>query len=287
MKLGLCLAGGGVKGAAHIGVLKAFEEEKINIDYISGTSSGSIVAALYSIGYKPDEILNIFLKYANEIKYFEIKNIIYLILGIILKNKISINGFNSGNKIEEVMNVACNKKNIFNINKVKIPLLIPSVNLNNGEIYCFCSKKLRNTFSDEIKYIDNIEISKAVRASCSYPVVFQPYEYNGANLIDGGIRENVPWKYTKLLGADKVISVVFNEIIESKKMNNFFEVAKRSLNILSHELSNYELNKADYLIKIKYKDISLLDNTKIKILYNLGYHETKKRINEIKKEIKY
>lgn len=49
MKIGLSLAGGGVKGAAHIGVLKAFEEENINIDYISGTSSGSIVSALYAV----------------------------------------------------------------------------------------------------------------------------------------------------------------------------------------------------------------------------------------------
>ena len=56
MKLGLALSGGGIKGAAHIGVLKAFEDENIKIDYISGTSSGSIVATLYAIGYKPEEI---------------------------------------------------------------------------------------------------------------------------------------------------------------------------------------------------------------------------------------
>ena len=51
MKVGICFAGGGVKGAAHIGVLKALEEEKIKFDYISGTSSGSIVATLYACGY--------------------------------------------------------------------------------------------------------------------------------------------------------------------------------------------------------------------------------------------
>ena len=56
MELGLCLAGGGVKGAAHIGVLKAFEENNIDFKYISGTSSGSIVATLYAVGYDSDEI---------------------------------------------------------------------------------------------------------------------------------------------------------------------------------------------------------------------------------------
>ena len=68
MNLGLALSGGGVKGAAHIGVLKALEEEKIKVDYIGGTSSGSIVATLYAAGYKPDEIYTIFRKYCKKIR---------------------------------------------------------------------------------------------------------------------------------------------------------------------------------------------------------------------------
>lgn len=287
MKLGLCLSGGGIKGVAHIGVLKALEEENIKIDYISGTSSGSIVSALYSIGYTPKEILDIFIKYGKEIKYFEIRNIFKLILGIILKRKIIISGFNSGDKIEKIMNKACREKGIYNINQINIPLLIPSVSLNDGKIYCFCSKKIRNSFSDSTIYINDIELTKVVRASCSYPIVFEPYQYNKIQLIDGGVRENVPWKYTKLMGADKVISVVFEEILDNERLDNLFDIASKSLDILSHELSNYELYGADYLIKIKYKDISLLDNSKINMLYNLGYNETKRKVKEIKKEIIY
>ena len=63
MKLGLSLSGGGVKGAAHIGVLKALEEDNIRIDSITGTSSGSIVAILYAMGFSSDEIYKIFKKY--------------------------------------------------------------------------------------------------------------------------------------------------------------------------------------------------------------------------------
>ena len=75
MNLGLALSGGGAKGAAHIGVLKAFEEEKIKINYIGGTSSGSIVATLYAAGYTADDIYYIFKKYCKKIKYVELKNI--------------------------------------------------------------------------------------------------------------------------------------------------------------------------------------------------------------------
>ena len=79
MKFGVCLAGGGVKGAAHIGALKALEEEKIDIECISGTSSGSIVATLYSANYSTEEMLDIFNKYSKKIKYIDLKNIINII----------------------------------------------------------------------------------------------------------------------------------------------------------------------------------------------------------------
>ena len=78
MNLGLVLSGGGVKGAAHIGVLQAIEEEKINIDYISGTSSGSIIATLYAIGYSPRDIMILFKRYCNEIQYVDLMSVLKL-----------------------------------------------------------------------------------------------------------------------------------------------------------------------------------------------------------------
>ena len=248
MKLGLCLSGGGVKGAAHIGVLKALSEEKIKIDYISGTSSGSIVATLYAIGYTPEEIYNLFNEYCKEIKFIEIKNILKLLSGLIIKRKIIIEGLSEGKNIEKIINKACNEKNITNINQIKMPLLIPSVDLNNGKIYMFSSHKNRTTYLNEIEYIYDINIGKAVHASCSYPGIFSPCKYKNKKLIDGGIRENVPWKETKINGADKVISVIFKENVENKKNENIINVITNSIDILYYELSNYELAGADYLL---------------------------------------
>ena len=286
MKIGICFAGGGIKGVAHIGVLKALEEENINFDYVAGTSSGSIIAALYSVGYKSEEIYEIFKKYNKKINYFEIKNILKLIYGILIKRKIIITGLNSGEKIEKLINKELNKKNINNINQINKKLLIPSVSLIDGKIFIFSSIKNRKIYSDKIIYNNDINIGKAIRASCSYPGVFEPMIFKNNYLIDGGIRENVPWRELKENGADKVISVVFQNEIEEKQKINIIDSISNSIEILCHELSNYELEGADYLLKIKTKEISLLDKSKIKYLYQLGYIEAKGKINEIKKLIK-
>ena len=285
MNLGLVLSGGGVKGAAHIGVLKALEEEEIKFDFISGTSSGSIIATLYACGYSPDEIYEIFKNYCKEIKYFDFKNIINIIKYLIKNKKVLIEGCNSGEKIKKLINKYCEKNKIKNINEIKNNLIIPSVDSYNGNIYYFCSNgmcKIKNKNKsekvfDNIKYIYDADIGTVVKASCSYPGVFVPTEFNNTKLIDGGIRENTPWKELKNCGADKVLCVCFETEAEAnKEEKNIIDVIMSSIEIMGHELANYELEGIDYLLKIKTKKISLLDFSKIDFLYNLGYAETKK-----------
>lgn len=273
MSLGLCFSGGGVKGAAHIGVLKALEEKNIKIDYIGGTSSGSIVATLYASGYKPDEIYYIFKKYCKNIKYVDFKNILKLFFGLITTGTIIIDGLNSGKSISKLVNKMCNKKNIYNISDIKMPLVVPSVNMNTGEVVCFTSSKLR-AFSDNTVFINDAEIGNAVQASCSFPAVFSPCNYENSKLVDGGIRENVPWREIKFLGADKVISVIFENEVDESCCKNLFDVTFRSYELMCKELSKYELNGSDYFIKVKSEKVSLLDMSKIDEFYELGYNET-------------
>lgn len=275
MSLGLALSGGGVKGAAHIGVLKALEEENIKVDYIGGTSSGSIVATLYAAGYKAEEIYEIFKKYCKKIKYVDWKNIFKLFFGIITTGTIIIDGLNSGKSINRLITKMCNEKNIYNISDTKIPLVIPSVNMNTGEVICFTSLNLR-AFSNNTVFVNDANIGNVVQASCSFPAVFSPCDYKNKKLVDGGIRENMPWRELKVLGADKVISVVFESEVDNSCCKNLVDVAFRSFELMEKELSKYELNGADYLIKIKSKKVSLLDMSKIDEFYELGYNETKK-----------
>ena len=281
MSLGLALSGGGVKGAAHIGVLKALEEENIKIDYIGGTSSGSIVATLYAAGYMPDEIYDIFKKYCKKIKYVDIKNILKLFFGLITTGTIVIDGLNCGKSINKLINKMCSEKSINNISDIKMPLVIPSVNMCTGEVLCFTSSKIR-AFSDNTVFANDVDIGNAVQASCSFPTVFSPCDYKGDKLIDGGARENVPWREVKFLGADKVISVIFESEVDKSCCKNLIDVAFRSFELMSKELSKYELDGMDYSIKIKSEKVSLLDMGKIDEFYEMGYEETRRFLKENK-----
>ena len=282
MKCGLCLAGGGIKGAAQICAIKAIEEEKIKFDYVGGTSSGSIIACLYACGFKSDEMYEIFKKYCKKIKYVDGINIIKLIIGLIFTGKIVINGLNSGKQIEKLINKVCNKKGIYNISDIKMPLVIPSVDLCTGRLISFTSCEFRNTYSDDIIFQNDVNIGTAVRASCSYPVVFSPCDYQNIKLIDGGIRENVPWKELRVLKADKVLNIIFEDDTNNDNCNkNIIEVAGRSINLLCRELSNYEMDGSDYTIKIKSEKVGLLDTSRIDELYEIGYKATKKELKNI------
>lgn len=281
MKIGICLAGGGIKGAAHIGVLQALEEEKIQINCISGTSSGSIVAALYSMGYTPKEILEMFREYGKEIGKIDWLIILKLIFGILFKRKLCIQGLNNRNKICKLINQKAKLKKINLISDIKIPLIIPSVNLMDGSIYNFSSLNTKRSYSDDEKNISNVEIGKVVQASCAYPGVFYPTDINGKKFVDGGVRENIPWKELKNIGAEKIISISFNEIRKEKNKINILDNIINSMNIMMHELYNYEIEGIDFLLEIQTEDIGLLEFNKIDELYNIGYNTTKNNIKQI------
>ena len=278
MKKGLCLSGGGVKGAAHIGALKAFEEYNIKFDLISGTSSGSIIATLFALGYSPNDMLHIFKNYCKKIKYVDFYTIFKLITDFVLCGKISIKGLNSGMIIQKLINKFALQKNIKNINEIKIPLFIPSIDSKTGSIIIFTSKILRNTFSDKTIYTDDANIGTVVRASCSFPGIFSPVEYKNFLLLDGGIRENTPWKVLNQMGADEIFNIIFENNISKNCCNNIVDIIHTSIDILCHELSTYELYGATNIIKINTSDISLLDYSKIDFLYELGYKSTRKML---------
>lgn len=230
--------------------------------------------------YSAKEMLAIFKEYCGSISYFELSNIPKFFLSKICKNKVRVDGLNSGRIIQKKVREISNKKGIYNISDINIPLYIPSVDLSTGNLIVFTSENKRKDFSDNIIYINNIDISVAVRASCSYPGIFSPVRLGDFILADGGIRENVPWSILKESNCDTVFSIIFQTKNQAHPCDGIFDVITSSFDLLCHELSNYEIAGADYLIDIHTPHVSLLDCSKIDELYILGYRQTKEYIRK-------
>lgn len=161
MKIGLALAGGGVKGAAHIGAIKALEENGIKIDAIAGTSIGSIVASLYAMGYTSEKMLEIFKYFAKEIMRTDAR---YFAGNLKTSRRLLGYGLLSGENTEIAVKECARAKDIKYIKDIIMPISIPTVDIVENKKYVFT-----NADFGEDCYINDALIEKAVRASCSYP----------------------------------------------------------------------------------------------------------------------
>lgn len=292
MQIGLVLSGGGAKGAAHIGVLKALEDKNIKVSCISGTSSGSIVAALYGCGYTPMEIYYIFKNYCKCITDYD-KMIPFKVLNTLFTGKIKLKSLAKGNNIEYIVNNMCYKKGKTDISQMNIPCVIPAVDIVDGKIIYFCSRKIndkrneKNTtiFSDAPKYIPYGRISSIVRASTAFPGVFEPKKIGRHVLADGGIRVNSPVNALREIreNNEKIMVIYFEKINNNKIPQNIIDTTIKSFDIMGHEVNEREINSADYQIDIESQDVGLLDISKIDYMANLGYKITK---NYIEKNLK-
>ncbi|MDD2402475.1 MAG: patatin-like phospholipase family protein, partial [Clostridia bacterium] len=204
MNLGLVLSGGGVRGSAHIGVLKALHEANIKPHFISGTSAGSIVAGLYAYGYSPPEI-HIIAKRISK-KYYDVdySGIIASFLDKIFSYQLSISGLIKGDYLEDLFNELTKDIKIKNI---KFPLAITAVDINSTEIVTFTSCTNSLLSRSDYKFIREAKLSEAIRASIAIPGIFKPKIFKKMRLVDGGIRANLPVEITRMMGAHKVIAV--------------------------------------------------------------------------------
>lgn len=276
MKLGLALSGGGIKGAAHIGVMQAFKEENIGIDVISGTSIGSIVASLYAMEYTPNEMLKLFnyfskIIFKNSAMYTDTKG----------KKSLSIKagGLYSGENIAFAIEEAEKYKNVKKMQDLKIPIAIPAVDLKDSEKYVFTNVEKINE-----KYLNKADISIAVRASSSYPAIFAPCIYNKHKFVDGGILDNIPVEETRKIGADKVIAVKF-KLNKTSRTVGIRSTLNKSIDIMFSKIESEAVKKADYVIEINTQDVNPFDFKQTNKCYKYGYLQAKKEINNIKRII--
>ena len=234
------------------------------------------------MGNSPDNIYKLFKKYSKVITNIKSKSLIGEISKYSLTKKININGLNTGEELSNIFNKLSLEKGIKNIKDLKIPLVIPAVDILEEKEYIFSTIKPNVLYKE--KYITDIDLGTAVRASSSFTGVYSPCKFENKMFLDGGLVNNTPVKELKECGADKVIAINFKSD-KLKETSNIIDIVMKSLDIMSNRLAKENLEKSDILITLKTRTIGLLDIDKSEYCFEVGYNAAMEQMSEIKKII--
>lgn len=236
--VGIALSGGGSRGVAHLGALKAFEELGVNIQVISGTSAGSIAAALFASGMSTEDIY----KTMKDKKFIDYAKIILPTDGL--------------------MNLDNLRKNLNDILKKK------DFNEMSKKLYI----ALTNLYSGEVEYMTTGNVIDAVIASSSIPILFSPVEINGQKYTDGGVLDNLPIK-PLLKDCDIIIAVDVMATQRVTKIDNLHDIAVRTFELSISSLSREMKRKCDLLIEPHgLTEFNILDVSHFDQIYKIGYY---------------
>jgi len=280
MSLGLVLSGGGVRGCAHIGVLQALHEAKIKPAFISGTSAGSIVAGLYAYGYTPQELRLIGKQISKKQFDVDFMGIFSSLINILFSGKPTTSGLIQGDYFERYL---YNLTKGIKINKIKMPLAITAVDINNTNIVVFTSLPNRLLMRNDYVFLHDVTLSEAIRASISLPGIFKPKIIKKMRLVDGGVRANLPVEITRMMGAKKVVAV--NLSYSGKPVpyvDNILEIALQSIDLMVYQITRPSIASADLIISPEFNYVQVADFSKIDYLINCGYKATVEMLPRIK-----
>ncbi len=254
-KVALVLGGGAARGFAHIGVIRALEQEKIPVDMIVGTSVGSLIGAIYAADRNSFEL---------EWTAFQLEKDSIFDYGIM--NAISGMGLAKGEKLEAFVR---SKVATANIEDLKIPFAAVATDLNRGTRVV----------------LDKGSVATSVRASSAIPGVFQPVTFQGKLLVDGGVIDNIPAAVARERGADIVIAVDIGEQVINFKISDLIDVMLQSITIMGAENARFHKKDADVLIAPKIGDVGMLDFSQKKRCMQAGIDAAQAAMPEIKAKI--
>lgn len=278
-ELGLALGGGGLKGLAHIGVLQELEARAIPITMISGTSAGSLVAALYASGMSPRqmETVALNLKQSDYLDY-NVVGLLKALVGFLVPGlEITLDGVLKGDKLEQMVYRLTGGKSL---RDVRIPLSIIACDINTGREVIFTNCRIK--VDDDTVIIHDALLSEAVRASCSIPATFVPLEYDGMQMVDGGVRSIVPVRVMQQMGAEYSLAINLGQETYREPVQGIPQIVSRTLNILTYETSSTDQAiLADLAVYPGVSGVKLDDLDKAEEIIRAGRRAMREKIPEL------
>ncbi len=254
-RIALVLGGGAARGFAHIGVIRALEQEKIPVDMVVGTSVGSLIGAIYAADMNSFDL---------EWTAFSLEKDDLFDYGIL--SAVTGMGLAKGEKLEAFVR---NKVAAPNIESLKLPFAAVATDLNRGTRVV----------------LDRGPVAKVVHASSAIPGVFNPVELQGRLLVDGGVIDNIPIDVAREKGADIVIAVDISENVVNFNITNIVDVMLQSVSIIMNENTKQKKRDADILITPPVGDVGMLDFSQKKRCMQAGIEAAQRAMPEIREKI--
>ena len=236
MSFGIALAGGGIRGAAHIGVLVALEENGLVPSSVAGTSAGGIIAGLYASGITPARMKEIMLDVAKTgaaLADPDIRGIFSIVPNLLRRKPFLCSGLMKGSLMESYLNGLTSGREM---RSLPMRTVIPAVDLNTGLTVAFTNSLFGLRPVQNVKWFTQARVSAVMRATASLPVVFRPKEIEGMCLVDGGISDVLPVGLLMAAGEPNVLAVDVSAYYKQPKKLNLIAVASHSLGITGARL---------------------------------------------------
>ena len=289
-KVGLVLSGGGAKGVAHVGVIKALEDNDIPIDYVAGTSMGSIVGSLYSCGWTPDSMLNMmtspdFLMWSMGVVPRERLSLVSMPEPTPEWGKISFGGDGSGNIASQVLPKSLISPTPMNMEFLK--LYTPYTKVCGGD-FDNLFVPFRCVFSDVYKKHKVVcrkgSLGESVRGSMSFPLVYRSIVVDSILAFDGGIYDNFPVDVMREdFNPDFIIGVSVSKPDGKPKVDNMYS----ELEDLIIQNNDYSLDpELGVKIQVPVTQFNVLSFDDAQEIYNIGYQTGLQWVDSIKSRLK-
>ena len=287
-QVGLVLSGGGAKGAAHIGVIKALEENNIPIDYVTGTSMGAIIGSLYAMGYTPDEMLELIL--SKEFGYWQ--------TGMVEEDYMYY--FRKPDPTPEMAHFSVDFSDSLQVKTNFLPQsLINPIQMNQAFMALYAQATAQAAWNFDNLFVPfrcvgsdiynkkaivfkSGDLGEAVRASMTFPFFFKPIWKNNVPLFDGGIYDNFPVKPMKeAFHPDFIFGSVVSGNNRKPSENPY-----NQLESMIMQDTDYDIPEEEGMIaRFVFTDVSLLDFPKAKAIMEVGYKRTLSMIDSIKQRV--
>ncbi len=281
MKLGIALSGGGIKSFSQLPVIRKLKEDNLKLSAISGTSMGSVIASLVASGIDIKIIEEKLIEIENRLSKDKTLFLPSFKLLPFSKERLE-GGYVDGSLLQGMLQEIFDEFKIKHISDVKIPLAITSVDIVTGKLVVFVShpKLFLNPDPNWI-VISDVDLSLAVRASCSFPIVISAVPYGDYKLIDGGVIMNLPLPLLKNYQVDRTIAVTMHSLPKMQDQLKFTNTLTRVLDIQRVEMDRYIVKDADVVINIPLNEVQIFDVGKGHFTIEAGEKVIKKNDEDI------